>query len=285
MAANRPRGMTPDEVTDANTDRPPSKALDRYGRGTCGAQLRDTEKGERCSRPRGYGTDHVGYGYCRRHAGSTANGRKHAALERARAEVARVKREGFYGVRVAVDPEQALLEEMQRSAGAVRWLEAAIADWGRLEGLTEQMRATDPNGDRDAPAAAVDWWLNRLDGRTVPLEPDDGTAVTHRDNQTGLPTLVAIHSTEHAVGFTDTEFRAWLKVYLEERKHLAAVAKACLDAGIQERRQAVLEARAGMIRALVLAAFRLAGVTVDEERQLAIIAEATRTVADGLEST
>lgn len=267
--------MTAAEVAAVNAGRPPSNGLNEHGYRPCGAKLknRGTYTGKTCARVRGEGTDHAGFGYCLRHGGTSPNGKKHAALERARHELARAKREGFFGGRVLVDPEQALLEEMQRTAGAVRWLEAAIRDWGEFERLTAAMAEADPQAEADG-------FTERLELRAQQMRAQqDGGAlvhVTHDDPRTGLPTLVAVHTTEKAVGFTDTEYRAWLKVYMEERKHLAAVAKACIDADIAERRQATLEARAEMIRTLVLIAFRLAGVTLDEAGQLAIIAEATR---------
>lgn len=273
--------MTDGEKAAENGRRAPSKALDRAGHGACGATLRDKageDAKDKCTNAKGQGTDHVGFGRCKHHGGASPNGKKHAALERARHELARAKREGFFGTRVSVDPEQALLEEMQRSVGAVRWLEQAIKGWGELERLAEQMRDVDPAGE--AAEQAVDRFLERVDSRSA--EGGALTYVSHEDDHTRLPTLVAVHSTERAVGFTDTEYRAWLKVYADERRHLAAVAKACLDADIAERRQAVLEARGEMIRSLVVIAFRIAGVVMDEARQLAIIAEATRTVAKEL---
>jgi hypothetical protein len=278
-------GMTTEEKAHANASRPPSKALDRHGHGSCGARIRDKRTGvwdgaSTCSNAKGQGTDHLGFGRCKNHGGSSPNGKRHAALERARAEAARVRREmTFYGKRVAVDPEQALLEEMQRSVGVVRWLEAAIAEWGQFERMAEELAELDPAPD-DA-GDATEALLERLNVRAQRILAGEAVTegVTHDDHRTGLPSLVAVHSTERAVGFTDTEYRAWLKVYQEERRHLAAVAKACIEANIAERRQSVLEARGEMIRSLVVIALRIAGVQATEERALEIVAEATRTVA------
>jgi hypothetical protein len=49
----------------------------------CGAE---TRSGGNCGRPKGWGTDHVGFGNCKLHAGSTPNGRKHGARLRAMGE-------------------------------------------------------------------------------------------------------------------------------------------------------------------------------------------------------
>ena len=43
-----------------------------------------------CTRPAGWGTDHVGFGNCKLHGGSTPNGSKHAASERDRETKANV---------------------------------------------------------------------------------------------------------------------------------------------------------------------------------------------------
>lgn len=280
--------LTPAEKAEANGRRPASAELDRNGYGACGAKLRQRDgswDGKHCSNAKGQGTDHLGFGRCQKHGGRSPNGKKHAALERARYEAARVRTAmTFYGRRVAVDPEQALLEEMQRSVGVVRWLEQAIAEWGQFERLAAEMDALDPAKDNDEAQNAAEELIERLAGRARKIL--DGEAVTegvsHEDERTGLPSLVAVHSTDRAVGFTDTEYRAWLKVYQEERRHLAAVAKACIEANIAERRQSVLEARAEMIRSLVVIALRIAGVQTTEERALEIVAEATRAVAKEL---
>lgn len=281
--------MSPADLEAANKGRPPSKGLNRAGNGACGARL-STSRGrvteDRCTQAKGWQTDHVGFGHCRKHGGASPTGKKHAALERARAELARRKAEAtFYGRRVAVDPEQALLEEMQRSVGVVRWLEEALSEWGRFEALTAEMDELEAELD---PAGVAEKILGSEQASiTVHVGPHGAAAehapsVTFSDPLTGLPTLVGVHSTEKALGFTDTEYRAWTKVYQEERRHLAAVAKACIDANIAERRQAVLEARGDMIRALVGIAFRIAGVQLDEARRLAITAEATRLVVKEL---
>ena len=275
--------MTDAERAAANRRRAPAHALELAPHKLCGARLMtgDRDTGVTCKQVKGYGTDHPGYGACKRHGGTTPNGKKHAALERARTELARVKGGmTFYGRRLQVDPEQALLEEMQRTAGAVRWLEAVMAEWGEFERLTAEMQDTDPR-PRDELEQMAEDAVERV-MRTIAAHEHGGasTRVTHQDERTGLPSLIAVHSTDRAVGFTDTEYAAWMKVYREERRHLVACAKACIDAGIAERRQAVLEARAQMLRAVLLHALAAAGVKLPEEQQLQLIAAATKHVAE-----
>jgi hypothetical protein len=154
----------------------------------------------------------------------------------------------FYGSKVTIDPESAMLEELQRTVGICRWLEEMIGSW-----------STD-------------------------LEPVDdeellqGAAVSP---QTGLPMLIAVHSTERALGFTDTEQAAWLKVYQTERAHLGRIAKACRDAGVQERMAAMLEARSDMMRAVLVAALRRAGL--DESQAPVLLQQATDDLSNQLE--
>jgi hypothetical protein len=93
---------------------PSSHDTDRY----CGAR---TRSGGSCRRPSGWGTDHVGAGRCKLHGGSSPSGRK--AARRKQAERAVVT----YGLPRDVPPEQALLEELHRTAGHVAWLGELVA--------------------------------------------------------------------------------------------------------------------------------------------------------------
>lgn len=99
----------------------------------CGAKL---TKGEgTCRHPAGYGTDHLGTGTCKFHAGSTPSGK----LAAARAEV---RGPAFYGDPVDVTPSEALLQEVRRTAGHVAFLglqvrEAVLADEEATNGAKE----------------------------------------------------------------------------------------------------------------------------------------------------
>jgi len=84
---------------------------------TCGARK---EEGSRCSRAAGWGTDHVGYGPCKYHLGSTPTGRKASAYEMAGELMV------FYGSPIDTNPIEALLDEVSRTAGHVAWLGQVI---------------------------------------------------------------------------------------------------------------------------------------------------------------
>lgn len=94
-----------------------------------------------CSLPAGFGTDHLGFGPCKHHMGSTATGRKSAAIERGEELMV------FYGKPLDTDPIQALLDEVRTTAGHKAWLAAEIAkvdvklvsEKGRVEGLPAEV--------------------------------------------------------------------------------------------------------------------------------------------------
>jgi hypothetical protein len=86
----------------------------------CGAKKAD---GTRCGLAAGWNTDHVGYGPCAYHMGSTPAGRKTAATEMAE------ELQVFYGLPVDTNPVEALLDEVSRTAGHVLWLGQVIASF------------------------------------------------------------------------------------------------------------------------------------------------------------
>lgn len=82
----------------------------------CGAKKTNGEG--TCSLPAGFGTDHPGYGRCKHHFGNTRALKVAAAREEFR--------ERFLGDEVSIEPTEAILEEIRRSAGHVRWLHSMI---------------------------------------------------------------------------------------------------------------------------------------------------------------
>lgn len=75
-----------------------------------------------CCQTAGWGTDHPGYGHCRHHGGNTPAHRKRAEKEKA------IEVRDLYGLPKNIDPHTALLEEVQRTAGHVEWLNELIKD-------------------------------------------------------------------------------------------------------------------------------------------------------------
>ena len=102
----------------------------------CGGKKRQGEGN--CRRPAGWGTDHAGEGPCKLHGGSTWTVRKGSHLrlaeKRLREEMA------TYGRPIETSPADALLSEVHRTAGHVKWLGDCVAEleeheliWGRTK--------------------------------------------------------------------------------------------------------------------------------------------------------
>lgn len=132
---------------------------------------------------------------CKRHGGHAPQ--VVAAAERRRREAAALEAVATFGAPVEVDPAQALLEEVHRTAGHVAWLGTIVAGLERDEvvwGLAEEIDR--PAGDKGGGGV----------------------------------------ETRHRAGVS-----VWVQLYQAERKHLAAVCKAAIDAGVSERVVRVFE--------------------------------------------
>lgn len=73
-----------------------------------------------CGHVAGYGTDHLGHGRCKFHGGTTPTGKIYAAREAIRQGTL------WFGDPVDVSPEEALLQEVHRTAGHVLYLEGFL---------------------------------------------------------------------------------------------------------------------------------------------------------------
>lgn len=230
----------------------------------CGARLSKDGKqtGKLCARPSGWGTDHAGYGRCKFHGGSTTNGRKYAAeqlageiVERRRTEVA------LFGGRSVVNPHDVLLEELSRSHALVRNIEQSMSEWAaeRYTDTGQSNQGGEHEDKSDIESGAVNNGVTAW-GETL----------------TGLPQLVSVHMTEYRIGFTDTEWAAWMKVFREERAHLVKVAKACADLGVLERHQRMLEANAAFMRKVLERAVDALGVKAEPAQLARVMQESIR---------
>lgn len=88
----------------------------------CGANKTDGS-GDKCKMPAGFGTDHIGFGHCKYHGGSTSAHKIAAAREEARWFMSA-------GQHVDIEPAQALVEEVRRAAGVVMYLEWKLQQMG-----------------------------------------------------------------------------------------------------------------------------------------------------------
>src|SRR5439155_16736474 len=92
-------------------------------------------------RPAGAGTDHGGRGRCSWHGGCSPTHETHARREQA------LQAAATYGLPIDTPAEQALLDEVARSAGHVAWLAAQVAKldpealtWGERTRTVKQTR-------------------------------------------------------------------------------------------------------------------------------------------------
>lgn len=122
----------------------------------CGASSK-SERGW-CGYPAGWGTDHPGEGRCRKHGGSTETQRKGAALSAARKHLAASVK--TFGLPKDVSPQQALLDEVQWTAGHVEWLREQVQEletneliWGLSK--VEHKNATEFAGTDIAESAHI----------------------------------------------------------------------------------------------------------------------------------
>lgn len=117
------------------------------------------QTGNPCGKRAGFGTDHVGFGLCKFHGGATRNGKRHAQTEEAVEAVA------TYGLPRVIDPRDALVEELHRTAGHVAWLQSLVGDLEHEPGAKtrlKQYQATEAGGTVERPAVWLEmYWAER----------------------------------------------------------------------------------------------------------------------------
>lgn len=154
---------------------------------------------------------------CKHHGGRTP--RAVAAAEVRRAEREALVAAETFGLPREVDPHTALLEELHRTAGAVGWLSAVVADLERHE--LEWTRVRSKTGGED-------------------------------------------HGTTH-----EARPSVYVDLWQRERKHLVEVSRACISAGIEERRVRVAEEAGRQLASVIRAVLDRLELT-DAQRSLAL---------------
>lgn len=150
---------------------------------------------------------------CRFHGGDAPQVRRKAEKRLAREAAERAV--ASYGLPREVEPQEALLEELHRTAGHVAWLAVSVRELERQE----------------------------LYG------PVGGSQF----------------------GFPRQEPHVWIRLYQEERKHFAEVAKICIAAGIEERRVRLAEDQARELARVVTAILTDLGHDLTEERTREVV--------------
>jgi hypothetical protein len=82
---------------------------------TCGAIK---SNGEPCIKPKGWGTEHPGFGRCKFHGGASRNGNKAAIREQA----------ASLATEVDIEPNEVLLRTIRLTRGAVQWCARIIGE-------------------------------------------------------------------------------------------------------------------------------------------------------------
>lgn len=143
---------------DRNICRAKKHNKQRPGAKTGKNPVYDNAGNELCTRPAGWGTDHAGHGPCKLHSGNTPSHAAAATVAQAKTAVA------TFGLPREIDPRDALLEEVYRTAGAVDWLhqqvqrlEAEQVTWGKAEEVEKQ--AGEFPGVDTTHKAAVNVWV------------------------------------------------------------------------------------------------------------------------------
>lgn len=182
-----------------------------------------------CKRKKGWQTDHPGFGNCKSHGGSTTAGKKAAMKEMGHSFVAEYKAQFRFGGNrqgeefANLTPEEALLEEVRRSASMVRFLEERIALWNLTGEAMEKIE-----GFASAKGNSGDKLRTFREEALSELE-----RATQISEEIPLPELTQVHAQTGVSSFTDA--REWLYLYREERGHLARVSKMAIDAGVANR--------------------------------------------------
>lgn len=173
----------------------------------CGAKKK---KGGTCGATKGWGTNHVGYGNCKNHGGATRNHVK--AAQRARM----VDEMRTYGIPIDTTPEQALLDEINRCAGHVAWLQDKV----------QQLSDVD-----------LVWGM------------DSAKSIMSAETPAELLELAQGRELYEAVMKAGAS--VWLRLYQEERKALVTACAIAIKNGLDERKVQLAE-RQGMQLAAVM---------------------------------
>lgn len=189
--------------------------------GKCNAKTRSRTakaKGNRlCKWDAGYGTAHKGIGRCKYHGGNTETHVMNAQRKMLENAVR------TYGLPTEITPEDALIGELERTYGAVLWLQARIADmdpealvWGRHQAKQLGLRKLSEEGHEELVAA---------------MGPD-------------------LYEITLQAGIS-----AWLDLYLRERTHLTRIAAIAIKAGLEERKIEQAERQGTQMRVVLTAVF------------------------------
>jgi hypothetical protein len=166
---------------------------------------------------------------CASHGGRAPNVRAAANARLAHAEATR--QVATLGLPVDISPTEALLAEVQWTAGHVQWLR------GKVQELDQQVtHFTTPEGEEDE----VEFFSHHPNharhgmvwGTTQVVDKRSGDSPGVDTTQAAAPSI-------------------WYELYAREREHLVKVCAAALRAGVEERRVRLAEAQGDLVVALL----------------------------------
>lgn len=180
-----------------------------------------------CGLPAGWGTDHIGIGRCRKHGGATYSHRKAAQRIMAEQMVA------TYGLPIEITPEDALTQELYRTAGHVAW-------------LADQIREMSPD--------SLVWGIG--EARSVlDLDEYESMAALREAGRTEED-AEKLYQLVMKAGIS-----AWVELYLRERKHMTDLSLGMLKIGIEAKRVESIRRQGLQLSAVVRAFVSLLGLT------------------------
>lgn len=254
QSTRRAQARREGRTSEADALAPPSerKLLDSE---KCGAL---TGSGNPCRNAKGSRTDHPGYGNCVKHGGNTEAGIKSAMREMGRDLARRFKADVPFGgdrrdpAIATLTPEQAMLEEVRRSAAFVRFLEERIARWNLSPEIDAMIEAYATARPANYP--------RRADEPTLKIQLEELV------NEVELPALTKTSEKTGLTGFTDA--REWLYLYREERGHLARVSKMCIDAGVAQRLVTLAEDQGRILATAIRAVLNALALTPEQSAKI-----------------
>lgn len=223
---------------NGNGDRPSRQRKRSYDPSKhCGGECAD---GQPCTRGKGQGTDHPGFGNCKLHTGATPNGRKSAMKERARGEFGALVEQCEIVVQ-GRSIEEALDDVIERcGAMALAWFQIVCqlqekADWEWVP--------------QKGPQGSLQRWV------TVSVEGLVGPSAQG----------------EQRVHVADEQYRKWIGMYLQANKVAA-------DLGLEERKVRVQEGLAATVQRAVDATLLELGLDPGDPRVRQVFARHLRLV-------
>lgn len=190
-----------------------------------------------------------GLAVCTTHGGSAPAARAAAARNlEAQAATQAVR---TLGLPVDITPTEALLQEVQWTAGHVQWLRGKVAE------LDEQALAWGTTKIETEGGSSL------LIGITEGSVTDVESAPSVKTVQTAAPSI-------------------WYQLYVNEREHLVAVCSAALKAGVEERRVRLAEQQGDLVAEVIRRILTALNLTPEQEALVpTIVPRELRVIAGG----